>query len=97
MLKFRLALKAADLPYFLIAILHNTERKRKPMQKLTKSLINLLNLLQKTVLNNTRLEGRAAIWRAPDRLKKYADRNLMTFNKDRCRLTHLGWNEPIQE
>ena len=40
------------------------------------------------------LECRAAIQRALDRLEERADRNLMKFSKDKCKVLHFGRKSP---
>ncbi|KAK4827366.1 hypothetical protein QYF61_017304 [Mycteria americana] len=42
-------------------------------------------------------EGRAAIQKDLERLEKWADRNLMKFNKGKCKVVYLGMNNLIHQ
>ena len=43
------------------------------------------------------LEGHAAIQRDLNRQEKWADRNLTNFNQEKCKVLHLGRNNPMHQ
>lgn len=42
-----------------------------------------------------KLQGRSAVQRELERLEKWFDRNLMQLSKGKCRVLHLGRNNPM--
>lgn len=44
--------------------------------------------------DDAKLEG-AAIQRHLARLEEWADRNLVKFDKDKCKVLPLGWSDPL--
>lgn len=42
------------------------------------------------------LECKAAIQGALDRLEEWAEKDLMKFNKDKCKILHLGRKSPCR-
>ena len=43
------------------------------------------------------LVGRAAIQRHLDRLETWLDGNLLKFSQGKCKVSHLGYNNPMQQ
>jgi len=43
------------------------------------------------------LEGRATIQWDFSSLKKCTDRNHTKFNNGKCKILHLGWNNPMHQ
>ncbi|PKU37421.1 rna-directed dna polymerase from mobile element jockey-like [Limosa lapponica baueri] len=56
----------------------------------------LMNFADDTKLSGKvdTLEGRATLWEDLDRLEERANKNLMEFNKDKCKVLHLGKYNP---
>lgn len=42
-------------------------------------------------------EGHSALQRVLNRMEKWAIRNLMKFNKEECKILHLGRNSPVHQ
>jgi len=42
-------------------------------------------------------DGHTAIQRDLDRLEKWADRNLMKFSKEKCKVLYLGRNKAMHQ
>ncbi|PKU38776.1 hypothetical protein llap_10919 [Limosa lapponica baueri] len=42
-------------------------------------------------------EGHAAVQKDLDGLEKWTNRNVMNFNKEKCKILHLGKNSPVHQ
>lgn len=58
------------------------------------NIFSKMQTTQKSGGMGNRPEGCAAIQRALNRVEKWADRNLVEFNKEKCKILHLGRNNP---
>ncbi|KAK4828523.1 hypothetical protein QYF61_026945 [Mycteria americana] len=54
-------------------------------------------ILREKLMRTDIPEGHAAIQRDLNRLEKWADRNVMKFNKGKCKVLFLGQNIPIHQ